>query len=209
MHYQKPQKSIFKRLCSGSWWALFTLFVYEIVEEGIESFIAFCISEVVAMFVVKALSTLAIIGATQGIKVCIKRFLVPLIKTLTYKEGHDKMSKVKQFFTWLFANKKSLLGTAVGAVGAGAGITASWKIDSLPAIVIKGYNAAPIIYTVICVIAFILNELGVCGKGFEKIAEYFSRMEVIKQEKEEKAILKEAEKEILAEEKLANQTQAE
>mgnify|MGYP007130674958 CR=1 FL=1 len=94
----RRHKSITERLFSGGWWALFTMFVWELVEEGVETLIAFCVSEVVAMFVVKALSTLAIIGATQGIKVCIKRFLVPVIKTLTYKEGFDKMSKIKQFF---------------------------------------------------------------------------------------------------------------
>lgn len=208
MHYRKPHKSILKRLCSGSWWALFTMFIWELVEEGLESFIAFCISEVVAMFVVKALSTLAIIGATQGIKVCIKRFLVPMVKTLTYKEGHDKMSKVKEFFKWLFANKKSLIGTIVGAVGAGAGITASWKISSLPIIAIKGYNIAPIVYTVICIFAFILNELGICGKGFEKVADYLARTDLIKAQKEEKAILKEAKKELLDEEKRASQTKS-
>lgn len=205
-HY--PHKPLSHRLFHGSLWALFTMFVWEIVEEGIETLIAFCISEVVAMFFVKALSALAIIGATQGIKVCIKRFLVPVIKTLTYKEGFDKMSKIKQFFTWIFANKKSLTSTVVNALGAGAGVAASWTIDSLPVILVKGYNIAPIVYTAICVIAFVLKQLGVCGKGFEEIDEYFSRIELIKAEKEQKAIEKEASKELAMAEKLANQTQA-
>lgn len=210
MHrYNKPQKSIWKKLFSGGWWALFTMFIWELIEEGLESLIAFCISEVIALFIVKAVSTLVIIGATQGVKVCIRRFLTPVVKTLTYKGGHDKMSKIKKFFTWLFANKKSLLGTLVGAVGATAGIAASWTIESLPTIMVKDFNAAPIIYTAVCVILFILNELGVSGKGFESIKTFFERIEQVKLAKEEKAIVKEAKKELVVEQKRANQTQAE
>jgi hypothetical protein len=124
------------------------------------------------------------------------------------KAMNEFCRKVKEFFKWLFANKKSLIGTIVGAVGAGAGITASWKISSLPIIAIKGYNIAPIVYTVICIFAFILNELGICGKGFEKVADYFARTDLIKAQKEEKAILKEAKKELLDEEKRASQTKS-
>ncbi len=208
-HNHKPRQSIWKKLFSGGWWALFTMFIWELVEEGLESLIAFCISEVIALFLVKAVSTLIIIGATQGVKVCIRRFLTPVVKTLTYKGGHDKMSKIKKFFTWIFANKKSLIGTLVGAVGAGLGITASWTIESLPTLMVKDFNIAPIVYTLGFVVCFILNEIGVCGKGFEKIKTFFERIAQLKEEKEAKEILREAERELLAEEKKANQTQVE
>lgn len=201
-HY--PHKPLSHRLFHGSLWALFTMFVWEIVEEGIETLIAFCISEVVAMFFVKALSALAIIGATQGIKVCIKRFLVPVIKTLTYKEGFDKMSKIKKFFTWIWCNKKTLLGTAATAV-ASLSATDVIPVDQIPALPVNGFNITPILYYALLAI---LSLLGVFGVGFEKVEEFFARIGLIKAKKQEKAILKEAEKELANAEKLANQTQA-
>ena len=197
-------KSISQRLFRGSWWALFTMFVWELVEEGLETLIAFCVSEVVAIFVVKALSTLAIIGATQGIKVCIKRFLVPLIKTLTYKEGFDKMSKIKKFFTWVWANKKTLLGTVSTAV---AGLSATNVIPAcnLPAISVYGYNITPFVYYACLAV---LSLLGVFGVGIEKIEDFLNRVGLIKEQKSQKAIENEAKKELALAEKTANQTQA-
>lgn len=203
-HKKKPHRNIADRLFSGSWWALFTMFIWELVEEVMENLIAFCISEVVALFVVKALSTLAVIGATQGIKVCIKRFLVPIVKTLTYEEGHDKMSKIKKFFTWLWCNKKTLVGTVSTAV-ISLSATDVIPADNLPAITVFGVNITPILYYACLAI---LSLLGVFGVGIEKIEDFFQRIGAIKTQKEEKAILKEAEKELATAEKLANQTQA-
>ena len=203
-HNQKPHRSIAERLFSGSWWALFTMFIWELVEEVVENLIAFCISEVVALFVVKALSTLVVIGATQGIKVCIKRFLVPIVKTLTYKEGHDKMSKIKKFFTWLWCNKKTLVGTVSTAV-LSLSATDVIPADNLPVLIVYGVNITPILYYACLAI---LSLLGVFGVGIEKIEDFFQRLGVIKAKKEEKAILKEAKKEILEAERKANQTQA-
>lgn len=201
----KPHKSLSQVLFSGSWWALFTMFVWELVEEGLETLIAFCVSEVVALFVVKALSTLAIIGATQGIKVCIKRFLVPFIKTLTYKEGFDKMSKIKKFFTWLWCNKKTLVGTLSTAV---VGLSATNVIPAtqLPELLVYGFNITPFVYYTCLAV---LSLLGVFGVGIEKIEAFFARKGLIKSQKEAKAIEKEAKKELANAEKLANQTQAE
>ena len=202
---RKPHKTLSQKLFSGSLWALFTMFVWELVEEGLEQLIAFCISEVIALFFVKALSALAIIGFTQGIKVCLKRFLVPVVKKITYKEGHDKMSKIKKFFTWIWCNKKSLIGvlsaTAVGLSGTGV-----IPVDELPALPINGVNITPYIYyALLCV----LTLIGVFGCGFEKIEEFFARIGLIKAEKEQKAIEKEAAKEIAEEQKKATQSQAE
>lgn len=200
-----PHKSITGRLFSGSWWALFTMFIWELVEEVVENIIAFCISEVIALFVVKALSTLAVIGATQGIKVCIKRFLVPFVKTLTYKEGQDKMSKIKKFFTWLWANKKTLLGTASTAVLT-LSATDVIPANNLPAIAVSGCNITPIVYYACLAL---ISLLGVFGVGIEKIEDFFQRIGAIKAKKEEKAILKEAKKEIIEAEKKENQSQVE
>ena len=109
------------------------------------------------------------------------------------------MEKIKTFFKWLFANKKSLGSTVVGALATGTGIVSSWTIDALPQIMVSGFNIAPIIYTVICLVCFILNELGICGKGFETIKTYLERVTTEKAKAEAKAIEKAAQKELKAE----------
>jgi hypothetical protein len=68
----------------------------------------------------KVLSTISIVIATQGIKVGIKKFLFPIVKSLTYKEGNDKMSKfvtgLKNYWTLVWGNK--ITGT-IPAIGFG------------------------------------------------------------------------------------------
>lgn len=183
------------------------MLIWELLEEGLETFIAFAISSVCAIFVVKALSTLGVVVATQGIKVAVKRFLVPLIKKITYKKGNDKMEKVKKFFSWVWSNKKTLLGSllaVVSGVMTGIAINADF-IQLFPALTFLGVNWTAVI---IGLLAFAGIELGVLGKGFETVDQYEKRTAVLKAEKEQKAIEKQAKKEIKAEEKLANQTQA-
>lgn len=198
-------EKLLSKLFSGSGWALFTMFVWELVEEGIENIIALVLSSAVALLAVKALSTLAIITATQGIKVAIKRFIMPFIKKLTYKEGNDKMSKIKSFLVWIWCNKKTLTGTASSAVMTLSG-TGVIDISALPVLNIEGLNVTPIIYYGCLAI---LSIVGMFGKGLENIKEFFERVGLIKAEKEENAIIKKAEKELKAEQKLANQTQSE
>lgn len=199
------KQTIFSKLFSGSGWALFTMFVWEMVEEALENLIAYALSSAIAVFITKALSTLAIITATQGIKVSLKRFLVPFFREITYKEGHDKMSKVKQFFTWIWCNKKTLLGTASTAVITLSG-TGVIDANSIAPLYVGGMNITPFVYYgCLAVIAL----FGVFGKGIEDIKTFFDRVGLIKANKEENAIMREAEKEIKAEQKLANQTQAE
>lgn len=202
---RKPKRTLSQRLFSGSGWALFTMFVWELVEEALENLIAYALSSAVALFITKALSTLAIITATQGIKVSLKRFLLPFFREITYKEGKDKMSKIKAFFTWIWCNKKTLLGTASMAVMTLSG-TQVIDVNGLPALVVGGLNITPIIYYACLAV---LALIGVFGKGLESIKTFFERVGLIKAQKEEKAILKEAQKEIDAETKKANQTQAE
>lgn len=201
----KKLQTIFSKLFSGSGWALFTMFVWEMVEELLENLIAFALSSAVAIFVTKALSTLVIITATQGIKVSVKRFLFPFFKKLIYREGNDKVSKIKQFFQWIYANKKTLIGTIAGAVTTLSG-TGVINISGLPALNIGSFNLTPVIYYGALLA---LTLLGVFGKGVESIAEFFERIGLIKAEKEQNAIIKQAQKEIKAEEKIANRTQTE
>lgn len=198
------KQTIFNKLFSGSGWALFTMFVWEMVEEALENLIAYALSSAVAIFITKALSTLAIITATQGIKVSIKRFLVPFFREITYKEGHDKMSKVKQFFTWLWCNKKTLLGTASTAVITLSG-TGVIDVNGIAPLYVGGVNVTPFVYYGCLAV---ISLFGVFGKGVEDIKTFFERVGLIKAEKQQNAIIKEAEKEIKAEQKLANQTQA-
>lgn len=183
------------------------MLIWELLEEGLETLIAFAISSVCAIFVVKALSTLGVVVATQGIKVAVKRFLVPFIKKITYKKGNDKMEKVKKLFSWVWANKKTLLGSLLAVVSGvlTAIATNADLIMDLPALTFLGINWTAVIFGVL---VFAGVEVGVVGKGFETIADYKDRIAVAKAEKEEKAIEKQAKKEIKTEEKLANQTQA-
>lgn len=194
---QKPKQHFLSKIFSGTYLALFTMFVWEMVEEALEGLIAYALSSMVAIFVTKVLSTFAIVSATQGIKVTIKRFLVPFFKQLTYREGHDKMSKVKKFFTWIWCNKKTLLGTASTAVMGLSG-TGVIDVNSILPLYIGSFNVTPVIYYACLAV---LALLGVFGVGIEKIEEFFERIGLIKKAKEEKQILKEAKKELKAEQK--------
>ena len=186
---------------------MLVMLIWELLEEGLETLIAFAISSVCAIFVVKALSTLGVVVATQGIKVAMKRFLVPFIKKLTYKKGNDKVEKLKSFLDWVWSNKKTLLGSLLAVISGvitGIAINADF-IQLFPALTFLGVNWTAV---GIGLAAFAGIELGVLGKGFETVKQYEERTAILKAKKEEKSILKQAKKEIKAEEKLANQTQA-
>ena len=78
-------------------------------------------------------------------------------------------------------------------------------VNSMPELAVGGFNITPIIfYGVLLVLAII----GISGKGFETIKTYAERIAKEKADKQEKAIIKEAKAELKAEQKLANQTQA-
>ena len=200
---EQKKDTLIQKLLSGSGWAIFTMFVWEMIEEGLENLIAYTLSSAVALFATKVLSTLAIITATQGIKVSLKRFFTPLFKTLLYKEGNDKMSKLKQIFSWIWANKCTLGGVGLGALLTitGAGVI---DVNGLPALVISGINFTPYLYYAI------LGILTIVVSFFPETVEKFKeRIQAKAEQKEHNALVKEAEKELKTEEKLANQTQAE
>ena len=121
---------------------------------------------------------------------------------MIYKEGNDKVKKLKQFFSWFNANKCTIGGVAIGAltVVSGAGLV---DVSSFPALMIGAFNLTPVLYYVILGVMTI-----VCSFFPEKVAEFKARIDAKKAEKEAKAIIKVAEKELANEQKLANQTQA-
>lgn len=197
-----------KKVFAKSGLAVFSAFIWELLEELIEEFIAFWLTS----FIVKTLSTAVVVLATIGIKKLLFRAIKPIVKKITYKKGDDKMSKVKQFFAyigkgfkWIFANKKSLTGIASGAVMTLSG-TGVIDISSLPELPVNGFNITPFIYYGVLLV---LAIIGVSGKGFESIKTFFTRKEQEKVEKKHKDNVKLAMAEIKAEKKLANQTQAE
>lgn len=183
----------------------FLMILWDFGEELLEEAIAYVLGNAFAVLVTKAISIYIIVFSTIWLKRLIFRVLKPVIKKITYKEGNDKMNKLKKFGTWLFANKKTLIGT-VSASLMTLGGTGVIDVSALPDLTIRGFNITPLVYYGVLAI---LALFGIFGKGFEKIEEFFARMGVIKAEKEHKAIVKQAGKEIKAEEKKANQTQAE
>lgn len=172
----------------------------ELVEETIEELITIGISSLI----VKMFSTFLVVLTSQlG-----KRFIKALVKLVIYKEGNDKVNKIKSFFKWVWANKKTLIGT-IGGVFSGiatAVATNSDAILALPELLVFNFNITPILSGVL---VFAGVEIGVIGKGFELLSQWQKRKEAEAEEKEIKLATKTAKKEIANEEKLANQTQAE
>lgn len=198
------KEPLWKRIFKVSGLPLLILFLSELIEELLEEAIAFGITSVFTMFLAKALSVVGVVLLTQVIKKGLIATVKPIVKTFTYKEGNDKMSKIKQFFTWIWSNKKTLTGIASTAVISLSG-TGVIDVTTLPELAIGGFNITPILYYGVLLV---LACVGVFGKGFESIKEYADRIASEKAEKADKAIMKEAKAELKAEQKLANQTQA-
>lgn len=217
MEHQHKEFS-FKRIFSSGLWVFLTGFSWELVEEILESVIAEALTDLIALFIAKVFLTFAVILSTQLVKKLLKKILRPIIKKLTYREGNDKVNKIKSFFTWvgskigagfkwIWANKKSILGT-LGAVASGVATAIATNSDLiyfLPELIVFEIDVVPYIAGLVI---FILTELGVSGKGFETIKTFFERKATEKTEREQKQIVKEAKKKLKAEEKVANQTQA-
>lgn len=183
----------FKELFVNSF---FYCLAIELVEEIIEDIIALGVSAVIT----KAVSAVIVVSLTQSTKLIVKR----VVKKITYKEGNDKVSKLKSFFKLLFANKKSILATIGVALGTltGTGIV---DIEVLPTIMVGSVDVAPFLYYGVLAVLIII---GVSGKGWESIKQFFTRKAEEKVAKEAKAIEKEAKKEIAQAQKEATQTQA-
>ena len=66
-------KSFWMKVLGGSGWAFLTLFLWEMVEELLENVIAFMITNTFALIVTRAISTFAVVAATQGTKTLLKK----------------------------------------------------------------------------------------------------------------------------------------
>lgn len=111
------------------------------------------------------------------------------------------MEKLKTAWNWFRANKCTILGIVTGA-----GVAVSGTVldsNSLPALMIGTFNLTPILYWVF------LGVLVIVSSFFpETYNKWKERVDIVKADKEQKALVKEAKKELANEEKLANQTQA-
>lgn len=180
--------------------SFFTYFAIELVEEILEELIVAEVSGLILKFMSTFLFVSLSTGAKMGFKAVIKR--------ITYKEGNDKVAKVKKFFTWLWCNKKTIIGSLFSIV---SGVITAIAINgeafgAMPALCLWGFNVTPIIAGLLVTAGL---EVGVIGKGFETIKQFTDRIAILKEQKENKAIQKEAKKQIANDEKIANQTQAE
>lgn len=192
---EKTRKTLKQILFSGSGWAILTMFSWELVEEGLENIIAYGISSVVGLFVVKALSTFGIIVATQGIKIGIKRLakiLYPFIKNLTYREGNDKVKLLRNYWNKVWGNK--ITGTSIGLGFAGISY-------------FQGY--VPFLtgcwWTTLIVFVIFFN-LGIFFGG-ETLKQIQERLAEATLKKEEKAIIKEAQHRLNEAKKLEQEKQ--
>lgn len=182
----------------------------ELVEELLEELIAWGITNVITWAITKALSAVIVVFFTQTTKLVIKKF----IKHYTYKEGNDKMNKLKKFFSWVNANKCTIGGIATGAltVVSGAGVI---DVSSFPELLIGSFNLTPVLYygalgilTIVC--SFFPETI-------EKFAKRIAEKKAVKEQKantkiadkQQKAIEKEAKAELEAEKKKATQSQVE
>lgn len=94
---------------SGWGWTFLIVLFMELFEEALEE--AFAIG--ITFIITKAVSTLVVVGITQTVKVIIKR----LIKSITYKEGNDKVKLLKNYWTLVWGNK--FTGLTAGILGGG------------------------------------------------------------------------------------------
>lgn len=116
------------------------------------------------------------------------------------EESREKDSMFKKIWKglktaglWIYANKKSLAGT-LGAIVAGvssAMIAQADLIAQMPELFVFGYDIMPYL---VGLVIFGLTELGVTGRGFEKILEFFTKQKEIKAEKEANKVVKAEEK---------------
>lgn len=188
------KQSKLAKFWKGSGWALFTMFVWELVEEGLENLLALAISSACAFFIFKAISTLGIVLTTQGIKVLIKSCLFPYIKKLTYKEGSDKVKALKNYWAKVWGNK--ITGTSIGLGFAGI----SYFQTFIP-------FAHHSLWLALIVFVVFFN-LGIFFGG-ETLNQIQERLANATLQKEEKEILKEAKKKLAQLEKEATQSEAE
>lgn len=152
----------------------FALLVSELFEELLEEAIATGISWIIG----KLVSVLFIVALTQGTKIIIKR----VVKSITYREGNDKMAKIKNFFTKakkvltenvIWSNKLTISGIFASAFMLLEGVDVVNVIATLPELLVYGFNVMPyLVYGVLGLLAM----FGVGKQGFESVKTYLTRV---------------------------------
>lgn len=109
--------------------------------------------------------------------------------------------KLKQFFNWIYANKKSLGSTITSALLSSAGIYASIATEVCPTIMIGSYDCGKLLGIALCVGVFVVTEFGICGRGFESIVDFLAKTQILKAEAQDKLLTKKAEAQIKKQER--------
>lgn len=191
------KKKWYKKLFNGD--MFFALLISELFEEVLEEMIAFGFSWIIG----KVINVLFIITLTQGTKIIIKR----VVKSITYKEGHDKMAKIKQFFAKLkkvitenvvWSNKLTISGILSTSFMLLEGTDVINVIATLPELTVYGFNVMP--YVVYLALG-LLSIFGIGKQGFESVKTYLARVHAKDEVKAQKVADKEYNKEIAAQEK--------
>lgn len=167
--------------------SFFYYLAIELAEDVLEDFIAY---EITTVFL-QGLSVFLTVTVSYGLKSLVKF----IVKKITYKEGNDKLEKLKSFLNWVVANKKTLTGwttSLVSSVTAVLGGTGVIDVSSIVPLYIGGFNITPLIFYALL---FIGTVVGVKGKGLETTAEYNIRKEAEKAKKEAESAQKETTKE--------------
>ena len=180
-------KKWYQRLINGD--MFFALLVSELFEEFLEEAIATGITWIIG----KLVSVLFIVALTQGTKIILKR----IVKSITYREGNDKMAKIKNFFTKakkiltenvVWSNKLTISGIFASAFMLLEGTDVVSVIATLPELTVYGFNVMP--YLVYAILG-ILSIVGIGKQGFESVKTYLDRIHT----QEELKITKKAKKE--------------
>ena len=190
----KSRKNFINKIFSNGFWACVGGLSWEFVEETLESFIAELLTNLIAVIFIKALLTIAVIGSTIAIKRLLKSLLRPLIKTITYREGNDKVKALQNYWTKIRGNK--ITGTMAGLGFAGISF-----FQTLIPFATNNWWVALIVFVVFFNIGIFFG-----GETLKQIQE---RLQDALLEKEHKKVVKEAQKRYIESKRKESQTETE
>lgn len=175
MREKKERTHNFKWLLASGGTAV-TVFSWELLEEALENVIALGISSAIAV-----LSTFVLVFVTQGVKIGIKKsikILFPIVKAKIYKEGDDKMTMLKNYWTKVWGNK----------------ITGTLSAVPFATVAYYAFDFASVWFTILAVaVAFIVAYNIAVFFGGETLAQIQARIVDVKLSKEEKKKVKDIE----------------
>lgn len=142
----------------------FSYLLTEALENILEEFIAISITTLTT----RVMSFIFVFLGVQITKITFKGLWIlikAIVKKITYKEGTDKMEKIKNFFNSIKLNPRTTLGAI-------ASFIASLGVGGLSSLAVCLKTALPdwvsyVIGGIIFIILFIATEIGVFGKGKE------------------------------------------